>query len=80
MKMKEELGGLVGYSIRFEDKTKKGVTRIKFITDGMLLREAIIDPKLLQYDVIILDEIHERTINTDVLLALLKDLLKERKE
>ena len=49
-------------------------TQIKFVTDGMLLREAIVDRKLNQYDIIILDEAHERSINTDVLMAILKDL------
>ena len=49
-----------------------------YFTDGMLLWEAILDPLLSKYSVIILDEIHERTINTDVLLGLVKELLKER--
>lgn len=68
----------MGYSIRFDDKTSK-YTKIKFITDGMLLREAIVDSKLKKYEVIVLDEIHERTVNTDVLLALLKDLIQNSK-
>lgn len=69
-----QLGDYVGYSIRFDDKTSKN-TKIKFLTDGMLLREAIVDHTLASYKVIVLDEIHERTVNTDVLLALLKELL-----
>ena len=66
-----ELGREVGYCIRFEDVTSEA-TRIKFLTDGMLLREAMLDAQLAQYDVVVLDEAHERTIHTDVLFALLK--------
>ena len=73
------LGNEVGYSIRFEheynDKTK-----IKYMTDGMLLREAMMDPMLMNYSVIILDEAHERTIATDILMGLLKELLIKRKD
>jgi len=61
----------VGYAIRFEDCTGPE-TVIKYMTDGMLLREALLDDKLSQYSVIMLDEAHERTINTDVLFGLLK--------
>lgn len=61
----------VGYAIRFEDCTSSE-TIIKYMTDGMLLREALLDDKLSQYSVIMLDEAHERTINTDVLFGLLK--------
>lgn len=67
----------VGYSIRFEDKTSYK-TKIKFLTDGMLLREAMLDPKLSRYSVIILDEAHERTVNTDILFGVMKGILKER--
>lgn len=49
-------------------------TKIKYITDGMLIREAIADPSLKRYSVIILDEAHERTINSDVLIALVKQI------
>ena len=59
------LGEEVGYSIRFEDKTSPK-TLLKYLTDGMLLREAISDPTLSRYSVIILDEAHERTLSTDV--------------
>jgi len=65
------VGQEVGYTIRFEDCTSPD-TRIKYMTDGMLLRECLIDPKVSQYSVIILDEAHERTISTDVLFGLLK--------
>ena len=61
----------VGYLIRFEDVTSQE-TVIKYMTDGMLLRECLVDPDLEQYSVIMLDEAHERTINTDVLFGLLK--------
>ena len=61
----------VGYTIRFEDCTSSE-TAIKYMTDGMLLRECLIDPDLMQYSVIMLDEAHERTIHTDVLFGLLK--------
>jgi ATP-dependent RNA helicase DHX8/PRP22 len=65
------VGQEVGYTIRFEDCTSPE-TRIKYMTDGMLLRECLIDPEMSQYSVIILDEAHERTISTDVLFGLLK--------
>jgi len=71
------LGEEVGYSIRFEDMTSPK-TAIKYMTDGMLLREALLDPKLNSYSALILDEAHERTIHTDVLFGLLKETLKER--
>lgn len=54
---------MVGYRVRFEEKLSKR-TRIKFLTDGMLLREAILDSHLSQYGMIILDEAHERTVNS----------------
>ncbi|KAI0531566.1 P-loop containing nucleoside triphosphate hydrolase protein [Xylaria digitata] len=65
------LGEEVGYSIRFEDFTSKA-TRIKYMTDGVLQREILLDPDLKSYSVVMLDEAHERTIPTDVLFALLK--------
>lgn len=66
-----KVGDKVGYTIRFEDKTSP-LTQIKYMTDGMLQREALIDPSMLRYSLIMLDEAHERTIATDVLFALLK--------
>ncbi|KAI1343970.1 P-loop containing nucleoside triphosphate hydrolase protein [Xylariaceae sp. FL0016] len=72
-----ELGKEVGYSIRFEDVTSS-VTRIKFLTDGLLIREALVDPLLSRYSVIMVDEAHERSISTDVLLGLLKKIRKRR--
>jgi len=74
-----ELATYVGYSIRFEDKTSPE-TLLKFMTDGMLLREAMTDPMLSKYSVIILDEAHERTLATDVLFGLIKEVLKRRPE
>lgn len=71
------LGQKVGYSIRFDDMTSAS-TRIKYMTDGLLLREALLDPRLSKYSVIIVDEAHERTVHTDVLLGLLKSVQKTR--
>ncbi|KAN0061262.1 DEAH-box ATP-dependent RNA helicase prp22 [Thecaphora frezii] len=71
------VGQEVGYTIRFEDCTSPE-TKIKYMTDGMLQRECLIDPDVSQYSVIILDEAHERTIATDVLFGLLKKALKRR--
>jgi ATP-dependent RNA helicase DHX8/PRP22 len=72
-----QLGQEVGYAIRFEDCTSPA-TKIKYMTDGMLEREVLVDPELKRYSVIMLDEAHERTISTDVLFALLKKTLKRR--
>ncbi|WVZ06929.1 hypothetical protein V8G54_020275 [Vigna mungo] len=73
------LGEEVGYAIRFEDCTGPD-TLIKYMTDGMLLREMLMDETLSRYSVIMLDEAHERTVYTDVLFGLLKLLLKRRPE
>ncbi|CCH60940.1 hypothetical protein TBLA_0D04440 [Henningerozyma blattae CBS 6284] len=72
-----KLGEKVGYTIRFEDHTSSQ-TKIKYMTDGMLQREALIDPLMSKYSVIMLDEAHERTVATDVLFALLKDAGQKR--
>jgi len=69
-----QLGKQVGYSIRFEDMTEQGTTFLKYMTDGMLLREAMNDNMLERYSTIILDEAHERTLATDILMGLLKDV------
>ncbi|XP_059070870.1 probable pre-mRNA-splicing factor ATP-dependent RNA helicase DEAH2 isoform X3 [Cryptomeria japonica] len=73
------IGEEVGYSIRFED-CSSSKTVLKYLTDGMLLREAMTDPLLECYRVIILDEAHERTLATDVLFGLLKEVLKNRSD
>ena len=71
------LGEEVGYTIRFEDNTSDK-TMIKYMTDGILQREILLDPMLSKYSCIMLDEAHERTIATDVLFGLLKKTLKRR--
>ena len=71
------LGEQVGYSIRFDDMTSSE-TIIKYMTDGMLMREYLADNDLNRYSALMLDEAHERTIHTDVLFGLLKDLLRRR--
>ncbi|KAE8269968.1 hypothetical protein A4X09_0g2393 [Tilletia walkeri] len=71
------VGTDVGYTIRFEDCTSPE-TKLKYMTDGMLQRECLIDPDATAYSVIMLDEAHERTIATDVLFGLLKKTLKRR--
>jgi HrpA-like RNA helicase len=73
------LGQEVGYTIRFEDCTSPK-TILKYMTDGMLLREAMNDPLLENYGVIILDEAHERTLATDILMGLIKEIAKNRKD
>ncbi|KAL8739023.1 MAG: hypothetical protein Q9181_000305 [Wetmoreana brouardii] len=72
-----KIGEEVGYSIRFEDLTSEK-TQIKFLTDGLLLREALTDPLLSRYSVIMVDEAHERSISTDVLLGVLKKIRRRR--
>merc|ERR1740127_226754 len=74
-----QLGQEVGYTIRFEDCTSPS-TIIKYMTDGMLMREYLADSNLSKYVAMMLDEAHERTIHTDVLFSLLKNLLKKRKD
>lgn len=72
--MGEQVGeGQVGYCVRFDEKSTNDA-RIRILTDGMLLREMMVDPKLKRYSVVILDEAHERSLQTDILMALLKDL------
>ena len=73
------LGGLVGYAIRFEDCTSKD-TVIKYMTDGVLLRESLNEPDLDRYSCIIMDEAHERALNTDVLMGLIKKVLERRRD
>ncbi|ESZ94725.1 putative pre-mRNA splicing factor RNA helicase (Prp43) [Sclerotinia borealis F-4128] len=75
--MDVKLGDEVGYSIRFEDVTSSK-TILKYMTDGMLLREAMHDHNLTRYSCIILDEAHERTLATDILMGLLKEVALRR--
>ncbi|KAK1696880.1 hypothetical protein QYE76_013577 [Lolium multiflorum] len=72
-----KLGHEVGYSIRFEDCTSER-TVIKYMTDGMLLREFLGEPDLASYSVVIVDEAHERTLSTDILFGLVKDIVRFR--
>ncbi|XP_006755292.1 PREDICTED: probable ATP-dependent RNA helicase DHX35 [Myotis davidii] len=72
------LGHEVGYCIRFDDCTDPLATRIKFLTDGMLVREMMVDPLLTKYSAIMLDEAHERTLYTDIAIGLLKKIQKKR--
>lgn len=75
--MNVDLGGLVGYQVRFTDEVSKD-TRIKLMTDGILLAEIPGDPMLSRYDTIIIDEAHERSLNIDFLLGYLARLLPQR--
>ncbi|KPA81680.1 putative RNA helicase [Leptomonas pyrrhocoris] len=72
-----KVGGEVGYAVRFDD-TCTAATRVKFLTDGILLREIQADPTLSKYGCIILDEAHERTLHGDVLFGLLKAIARKR--
>ncbi|GMT15697.1 hypothetical protein PFISCL1PPCAC_6994 [Pristionchus fissidentatus] len=74
-----KLGSTVGYSIRFEDCTSEK-TMIKYMTDGMLLREFLNEPDLSSYSVMMIDEAHERTLHTDILFGLVKDIARFRKD
>ncbi len=71
------LGEMVGYQIRFQSRTKPE-TLVKFMTDGVLLNELRGDPELLQYDTVILDEAHERNLDTDLLLGCIRRILPAR--
>lgn len=77
--MECKLGSTVGYAIRFEDCTSKE-TSIKYMTDGVLLRESLVEPDLDKYSCIIMDEAHERALNTDVLMGLIKKVLARRRD
>jgi pre-mRNA-splicing factor ATP-dependent RNA helicase DHX16 len=75
--MEVKLGEEVGYAVRFDDNTSEN-TIIKYMTDGMLLREFLMEPDLASYSVMIIDEAHERSLHTDILLTLIKDIALER--
>lgn len=74
-----KVGTTVGYSVRFDERSGPD-TRIKYLTDGMIVRELLADPLLSRYSVIIVDEAHERTLRTDLLLASLKGIQKYRSQ
>ncbi len=71
-----DVGEQVGYSVRFEELFNSDTTFLKYLTDGMLLHEAMHDPDLTKYSVIILDESQERTVNNDILMGLLKGIIR----
>jgi ATP-dependent RNA helicase DHX33 len=71
------LGSTVGYQVRFDERVSAH-TRIRFLTDGMLVRALLADPLLSAYAVVVVDEAHERTLRTDLLVANLKTILKVR--
>lgn len=74
-----EFGTQVGYQIRFE-KSKTQATRIVFVTEGLVLRQISTDPGLSDYDIIVLDEVHERHLAGDFLLGVMKCLVQSRKD
>ena len=74
------LGSVVGYAVRFDDRYDEQQTRLKYMTDGRLIRELMADPLLSQYSVVMVDEAHERSTTTDVLLGLLKKVRRKRPE
>jgi len=75
-----QLGSTVGYSIRFDENFSREMTKIKYLTEGILIRELMGDPLLKTYTAIILDEVHERTCQIDVIMGLLKKVLKRRRD
>ena len=77
--MEVELGREVGFSIRFDNCTSSS-TLLTYITDGMLLRELLLEPQLDKYSIVIVDDAHERTLNTDLTMAILKQIAKSRKD
>lgn len=77
VEMSVKLGNEVGYSIRFEDCTSER-TVLKYMTDGTLHREFLSEPDLASYSVMIIDEAHERTLHTDILFGLMKDIARFR--
>ncbi|KAJ0401921.1 hypothetical protein P43SY_003538 [Pythium insidiosum] len=76
---RDALGGTVGYCVRFDDMSTRE-TKLRFMTDGMLMREALLSPSLDRYSVIVLDEAHERTLQTDILFGVVKQALRKRRD
>jgi len=75
--MRTEIGGTVGYSIWFENLCSKK-TKIKYMTDGVLLWEILLERNLDQYSIVIMDEAHERSLHTDILFGILKTISSNR--
>lgn len=80
IEMHTALGDTVGYGVRFDMKYDPDRTRIKYMTEGHLIRETMIDPLLSRYSVIMIDEAHERSLFTDILLGIVKKIQKRRKD
>ena len=78
--MNSQLGDIVGYTIRFEEFVNEKRTKIKYMTEGILLRESLTDNELQMYSVIIMDEAHERSLCTDVLFGILKKIIAKRRD
>jgi len=74
------LGDTVGYSIRFDECFSREHTKIKFVTEGILIREIMGDPLLSQYSVLMLDEVHERTSQIDIIMGLVKKVMRRRRD
>ena len=74
------IGSTIGYAVRFDSKQDEEKTRVKFVTDGVLLQEMTSDPLLRKYSVIMIDEAHERSMQTDMCLGLLKKIQKVRSD
>lgn len=75
------LGEQVGYAVRFDDKSTRGITRIRYVTDGVMLREALVSGTAglrKRYSHVIIDEVHERSVDTDIVLGIVKRLLDQR--
>uniref|UniRef100_A0A0N4V373 CDK5RAP1-like protein n=1 Tax=Enterobius vermicularis TaxID=51028 RepID=A0A0N4V373_ENTVE len=74
-----KFGELVGYAVRFDDSTSEQ-TKVKYLTDGLLLREMMYDPLLTQYSILMIDEAHERSVTTDLILGLLRKIIVARND
>lgn len=75
-----EVGDKIGYAVRFDDKSTRGVTRIRYVTDGVMLREVLasgLSGLRKRYSHILIDEVHERSVNTDIILGILKYMLEQ---
>lgn len=74
-----QLGREIGYCVRF-DVCESDITRLTYMTDGLLMREFVIDPDVNKFGIVIIDEAHERTINSDIIIGLLKKLIQKRED